>query len=97
MITTTINFDLAGRTVAPTLVETPMLAKCIPQAFVDLTIDRTPAGRIAWPEDVAHVAALLLSDADAYVDGVILPVDGRLSAGLLATRSGAQIHILRAS
>ena len=39
-------------------------------------IDSVPAGRMGTPEDIANAAALLCSDAGAYISGVVLPVDG---------------------
>jgi len=81
--------------VAPTLVATPMLNAGIPKDFVDLTVDRTPMARIATPEDVASASLMLLSDAARYVNGVILPVDGGLSAGYLVSENGQAIHSKR--
>jgi enoyl-[acyl-carrier-protein] reductase (NADH) len=40
-----------------------------------------PLRRPGTAEDVAQVAAWLLSDYSAYVNGVILPVDGGYLAG----------------
>ena len=42
--------------------------------------DRLPIGRAARPEEVASVIAFLASDDAAFVNGVLLPVDGGLSA-----------------
>ncbi len=39
-------------------------------------LDRVPAGRWGLPEDMAGAAVFLASDASAYVQGTILPVDG---------------------
>ena len=39
-------------------------------------LDRIPAGRWATPEDLAGATLFLASDASAYVNGVVLPVDG---------------------
>ena len=43
-------------------------------------VSRIPLGRPGEPEDVAEVIAFLLSDGARFVNGVILPVDGGLSA-----------------
>lgn len=42
--------------------------------------DRIPMGRIVEPEDVANAAAFLASDQAGFITGVILPIDGGLSA-----------------
>ena len=46
----------------------------------DAMVARIPLGRPGEPEDVAEVIAFLLSDGARFVNGVILPVDGGLSA-----------------
>ena len=42
--------------------------------------ERIPLGRPAEPEDIARAMLLLASDDAAYITGVLLPVDGGLSA-----------------
>jgi meso-butanediol dehydrogenase/(S,S)-butanediol dehydrogenase/diacetyl reductase len=42
--------------------------------------ERMPLGRIALPEDIAAVVAFLASDDARFVTGVILPVDGGVTA-----------------
>ncbi len=44
-------------------------------------LSRTPMGRLGEPVDVAEAAYFLVSDAAAYITGVILPVDGGNSIG----------------
>jgi 2-deoxy-D-gluconate 3-dehydrogenase len=39
-------------------------------------LDRIPAGRWGTPDDLAGVAVWLASDAAAYVQGAVIPVDG---------------------
>ncbi len=40
-----------------------------------------PLGRIGEPEDVAGAALFLASDEAAWISGIVLPVDGGLTAG----------------
>jgi len=40
-----------------------------------------PMGRFAVPEEVASVAAFLLSEASGYITGQVLHVDGGLFMG----------------
>lgn len=47
---------------------------------------RIPAGRLGTPDEVADVAAWLLSDASSYVNGAVLTVDGGETAGLRTPR-----------
>jgi NAD(P)-dependent dehydrogenase (short-subunit alcohol dehydrogenase family) len=77
--------------VAPTMVDTPLVRRGIPPYFLDVVTDRTPMGRIASPEDIALSVLMLLSDAAAYINGVVLPVDGGLTAGYFTRRSGADL------
>jgi meso-butanediol dehydrogenase/(S,S)-butanediol dehydrogenase/diacetyl reductase len=42
--------------------------------------DRLPIGRAATPDEIAGVIAFLASDDAVFVNGVVLPVDGGLSA-----------------
>ena len=41
-----------------------------------------PAGRFARPEEVAGLAAFLMSEPAAYISGTVLPIDGGLTAQL---------------
>lgn len=46
-------------------------------------VAQIPSGRLGSGEDIARVAAFLVSDYSAYVNGVTVPVDGGI-AGVLA-------------
>ncbi|MCP3730332.1 SDR family oxidoreductase [Sphingomonas sp. MG17] len=78
--------------IAPTFVDTPMLRRNVPAAFVDgVVADRTPMGRMARAEEIASVAIVFLTDAMTFVTGTILPVDGGLSAGFVTAHNGADL------
>ncbi|MGV6871922.1 SDR family NAD(P)-dependent oxidoreductase [Pseudochelatococcus sp. B33] len=83
------RYGLRVNAVMPGFVDTPLLRRSIPQGFIDNVVnDRTPMGRMARAEDIAGAALMLMSDAAAYVNGAILPVDGGLSAGVLTRSCG---------
>jgi NAD(P)-dependent dehydrogenase (short-subunit alcohol dehydrogenase family) len=67
--------------VAPGPVKTPMLEQAIRDGIVveSEIVERTPAGRLAAPEDVARAVALLASSKAAFVTGSVLVVDGGYS------------------
>ncbi len=49
-------------------------------AFSERVVRRTPAGRWGEPQDLAGAVVFLASDAAAYVNGVVLNVDGGMVA-----------------
>jgi NAD(P)-dependent dehydrogenase (short-subunit alcohol dehydrogenase family) len=73
--------------VAPGAVRSPALDDSFrrapdPVAAERFLAQRSPAGRIAEPEEVASVVAFLLSDAASYVSGQTLAIDGGWTAAL---------------
>lgn len=73
--------------VCPGDIQTRMMAGVLASpALRDAMAERIPARRFGRPEEVANAIAWLLSDESAYVNGVALPVDGGLTAGLRDTR-----------
>ncbi|HEX3349465.1 MAG TPA: SDR family NAD(P)-dependent oxidoreductase [Acetobacteraceae bacterium] len=77
--------------VAPNVTDTPLVRANLPEDYVrDVIIDRTPLGRMAEPDEIAAACMFLLSEAASYITGIVLPVDGGISAGYLTHRSGAE-------
>lgn len=75
--------------IAPNAIDTPLLMQGVPHEFIDgVIVDRTPMARIGRAGEIAAAALFLLSDAASYVNGVVLPVDGGISAGFLTHRHG---------
>ncbi|WP_046861773.1 SDR family NAD(P)-dependent oxidoreductase [Microvirga massiliensis] len=64
--------------IAPGFIDTDMMA---PYATYRAGMEKQiPAGRFAKPEEIAGMAAFLLSEPAAYITGTTLPVDGGLTA-----------------
>lgn len=61
--------------VAPGPFQSKMMAKTL-ESFGDQIAESNPLGRIGHPDDMAGVAIYLASRAGAYVNGVVIPVDG---------------------
>ena len=72
--------------VVPGLIDTPLVGRQLvddPDHFAAERAARdaaSPTGRMGTPWDVANAALFLMSDRAAYVNGVLLPVDGGLAA-----------------
>ncbi|TAJ28195.1 SDR family oxidoreductase [Bosea sp. (in: a-proteobacteria)] len=66
--------------IAPGFVDTDMMAPYA--AYRDKMQSQIPAGRFAKPEEVAGLAAFLMSEPAAYISGTVLPIDGGLTAQL---------------
>jgi NAD(P)-dependent dehydrogenase (short-subunit alcohol dehydrogenase family) len=77
------QFGVRANCIAPGTVETPIWAERVavnPNVFTELAV-WYPLGRVGQPQDVANAALFLASDAAAWITGVVLPVDGGLTAG----------------
>lgn len=83
---------------APNVVETPRVMAALPEAFRrDVVVDRTPLARLGMADDVVAAALFLLSDDSAYITGIVLPVDGGLTAGPFTAQSGRDLQLPRRS
>ncbi len=63
--------------VAPGFIRTE-LTKDVPQAMVDLAMQRILVGRLGTPEDVAALVTFLASKEASYITGQVVAVDGGL-------------------
>jgi NAD(P)-dependent dehydrogenase (short-subunit alcohol dehydrogenase family) len=52
---------------------------------------QVPSGRLGTPEDIAVAAAFLATDEAFFINGVMLPVDGAVSALLASPRPGKSL------
>lgn len=78
--------------IAPGTIRTPIWderLKAEPDAF-ELLIPWYPLGRIGVSEDIAKAALFLCSDDASWITGVVLPVDGGLTAGNYRLNKGLQ-------
>ena len=65
--------------IAPGVFPTKMAAGMIGWAK-DFVLDRTPLRRLGNDQDLKGIAALLASDASAYISGQVIAVDGGMTA-----------------
>jgi 3-oxoacyl-[acyl-carrier protein] reductase len=65
--------------ICPGLLDTDMTSHLTDQARA-FYLEQTPIGRMARLDEVASVVRFLMSDEASYVNGVVLPVDGGLTA-----------------
>jgi NAD(P)-dependent dehydrogenase (short-subunit alcohol dehydrogenase family) len=81
-MTKTLAYELGSakirvNAIAPGLVETKFASAIVDSPELSKTIvDRTPAGRVGQPDEIAGAALYLASDAASYHTGQTLVVDG---------------------
>ena len=61
--------------VAPGIIETDMM-RAVPLEVIEPLIAQIPLRRLGQPEDIANAFVFLASEKAAYINGVVLSVDG---------------------
>lgn len=64
--------------IAPGFIETPMNRQ-LPVSLAQALVARTPLRRMGTAEEVAALHLFLASDAAAFINGAVVPIDGGLS------------------
>jgi NAD(P)-dependent dehydrogenase (short-subunit alcohol dehydrogenase family) len=72
------KYGIRVNTIFPGTIRTPMSQGAIDKApwLEDYLMKQQPINRLGIPEEVAHAAVFLLSDAASFITGAFLPVDG---------------------
>jgi glucose 1-dehydrogenase len=87
LLTRALAFEMAAdgvtvNAIAPGVIETALTSQSLADSSIaDWIVDCVPAGRVGRPEDIAAVAAFLVSDDAEYVTGISVPVDGGFTLG----------------
>lgn len=74
------KFGIRVNTVAPSLTKTSASAEFVSDGFVKLFNERSALSGHGTPADVAGAVAFLASEDARFITGVILPVDGGVTA-----------------
>jgi 3-oxoacyl-[acyl-carrier protein] reductase len=72
--------NITANVVAPGFVETDMTSVLTEERRTEI-LKSIPAGRLATADEVASAVTWVASDAAAYVNGAVIPVDGGLGMG----------------
>lgn len=90
-------FGIRCNAILPGTVETPMTYSVLPEDVpreesLRIEGELHPLRRVAQPEEIAEVAAFLLSERASFVSGVAVPVDGGATARCFAYPIPEQIE-----
>lgn len=67
--------NITVNTISPGYVTTDMVM-CLPEDVRNSIIAQIPMGRLAKPEEVAHVVAFLVDEKNSYITGANIPING---------------------
>ena len=73
--------SITANVIAPGFIETDMTA-AVSEARKAEILARVPLGRYGTVDEVAGTAVFLASDAAAYINGAVVPVDGGVGMGI---------------
>jgi 3-oxoacyl-[acyl-carrier protein] reductase len=68
---------ITANAVAPGFIDTPMV-RSVPPKVLSGILERTPAGRLGRPDEVANVYLFLASELASFMNGAVVGVDGGL-------------------
>jgi NAD(P)-dependent dehydrogenase (short-subunit alcohol dehydrogenase family) len=76
------KYNIRVNCICPSFTVTPLTknAQAKEQGFLSKRAQRSPLGRLAVPDDHARAAVYLASDESEYITGIVMPVDGGMSA-----------------
>jgi NAD(P)-dependent dehydrogenase (short-subunit alcohol dehydrogenase family) len=77
-------FGINVNCIAPSTVQTPLVKQAVNSVFLEKMLQTIPLGRFGTPRDIARAAVFLCSSDADWITGVVLPVDGGLTAGIRA-------------
>ncbi|OLS36186.1 SDR family NAD(P)-dependent oxidoreductase [Bacillus sp. MRMR6] len=74
------KFNIRVNCICPGAIDTPMIADVLKNEAFAAAFTSNPLRRVGTPEEIANAALFLASDESSYVTGLIMPVDGGISA-----------------
>ena len=74
-----LEHDIRVNSIAPGLIQTPVLTEHLDEATIAALASAVPMGRIGKSDDVANYALFLASDESRFVTGTVLAIDGGAS------------------
>jgi NAD(P)-dependent dehydrogenase (short-subunit alcohol dehydrogenase family) len=67
--------NVTANAVAPGFVATNMVA-AMPAAALQVAVSRTPVGRLARPDEVAHLVRFLVDEHSGFITGAVVSING---------------------